>query len=161
MISVSPLSTCPDEPLAASEAPWIGYFLSQAATRIRTLTAAALEPLGLTPPMLRALEAIEAEQPLTQARLGLRVHMDRTTVVHVVDRFEALGYARRAPDPADRRSHALTLTAEGAAALDRARQLARGAEDTALAALSADERDQLVSLLRKIHQPTPYPEETR
>ena len=141
------------------EPVWAGYLLNQAATRIRTLTAAALQPLGLSPPMLRALEVVGAEQPLTQAQLGQRVHMDRTTVVHVVDRFEALGYARRSPDPADRRSYALTLTREGDTALARARHLAREAEEAALAALSSDERVQLIALLQKLHQPVSCPKE--
>lgn len=109
--------------------------------------------------MLRALETIAVDQPLTQVQLGTRVNMDRTTVVHVLDRFESLGYAQRTRSTADRRSHALTLTAQGAAALVQARQIARKVEDTILARLSEDERKTLLKLLQTIHRPINCPEE--
>jgi DNA-binding MarR family transcriptional regulator len=115
----------------------------------------ALDPLGLTPPMLRALEAIAADEPLTQVQLGASVQMDRTTIMHVLDRFEALGYASRAPHPADRRSHAVSLTERGKEALQDGRCLARDVENDLLAPLSAEDRRQLIALLQAIHRPTP------
>jgi len=147
--------------VAHADAPWVGYLLNQTAARVRSQTAAALGPLGLTPPMLRALETIATDQPLTQVQLGGRVAMDRTTIVHVVDRFELLGYAQRTRSTADRRSHDLTLTSAGKAALDRARRLAREVEATILAPLSADERQTLLALLQAIHRPASCPEEDR
>lgn len=146
---------------AHADAPWFGHLLNQIAGRIRSRTAAALDPLGLTPPMLRALEVIAADQPLTQVQLGARVSMDRTTIVHVVDRFEALGYARRTRSTADRRSHDLTLTGAGRTALDSARQLAREVEAAILVPLSAGERHTLLELLQAIHQPASCSEEDR
>lgn len=146
---------------AHADAPWFGHLLNQTAGRIRSQTAIALGPLGLTPPMLRALETIAADQPLTQVQLGARTSMDRTTIVHVVDRFESLGYAQRTRSTADRRSHDLTLTEAGRTALDSARQLAREVEAAILAPLSSDERRTLLALLQAIHQPANCPEEDR
>lgn len=139
--------------------PWFGQLLNQTAGRIRSRTAAALDPLGITPPMLRALDAISAGEALTQVQLGARVAMDRTTIVHVVDRFEQLGYARRTRSAADRRSHALLLTERGEAALREARELAREVENTILAPLSPDDRRALLALLQAIHQPANCPED--
>lgn len=146
---------------AGGDRPWFGHLLNQTAGRIRARTAAALEPLGITPPMVRALEAIVAGEGLTQVQLGALTAMDRTTVVHVIDRFEALGYARRTRVAADRRSHALVLTDRGEAALRDARRLARKVEDTILAPLSPDERRTLLSLLQAIHQPATCPEDRK
>jgi MarR family transcriptional regulator, lower aerobic nicotinate degradation pathway regulator len=141
--------------------PWFGHLLNQSASRIRVQTAAAIEPLGITPPMLRALEAIGASEGVTQVQLGARTAMDRTTIVHVVDRFETLGYARRTRSAADRRSHALVLTERGEAALREARSLAREVEDIILSPLSLDERHMLLSLLQTIHQPSTCPEDRK
>lgn len=139
--------------------PWFGHLFNQIAGRLRLSTQQALQPLGLTPPMLRALEVIAADQPMTQVQLGARTSMDRTTIVHLVDRFEALGYAERCRSSVDRRSHALMLTPEGEAALDKARILAREVEDAILAPLSAAQRRALLELLQVVHEPVNCPEE--
>ena len=109
--------------------------------------------------MLRLLETIAADQPLTQVQLGARVAMDRTTIVNLVDRFEALGYARRTRSATDRRAHDLTLTEAGSETLASARQLARKVEAVILNPLSANERRALLSLLQTIHQPANCPQE--
>lgn len=140
---------------------WVGYLLNQAALQIRTMSVVALGPLGLTPPQLRALEAIAAEQPLSQTRLGELVHMDRSTIVHVVDHFETLGVASREADPADRRSHAVMLTKKGERILTKARELAREAEKEFLSPLSRPEREALRNMLHKLYDPSPCPEEKK
>lgn len=148
-----------NEPSAVVDQPWLGYLLNQTAARLRLATQDALRPLGLTPPMIRALEAIAADQLLTQVQLGARVGMDRTTIVHIVDRFETLGYARRSVSATDRRSHALVLTPKGETALGEARLLARGIEDAVLKPLSQSERQVLLTLLQTIHEPANCTEE--
>lgn len=150
-------------PCSAADAQtgWVGYLLNQAAMRIRTMTAAALGPLGLTPPQLRALETIAKEQPLSQTRLGELVNMDRSTIVHVVDHFEALGAASREADPSDRRSHAVVLTKKGKALLAEAQIRARDVEVEFLAPLSHPERATLHDLLHKLFDPSPCPEEKK
>jgi DNA-binding MarR family transcriptional regulator len=143
------------------QSAWVGYLLNQSALRIRTMTVMALSPLGLTPPQLRALEAIGQEQPLSQARLGERVNMDRSTIVHVVDHFEALGAASREADPSDRRSHAVVLTKKGEDLLADAQIRARDVEAAFLAPLSRPEREALHDLLHKLFDPSPCPEEKK
>jgi DNA-binding MarR family transcriptional regulator len=140
---------------------WVGYLLNQAALHIRTMSVLALGPLQVTPPQLRALETIAAEQPLSQTRLGERVNMDRSTIVHVVDHFEALDLAARTPDPTDRRSHAVVLTKKGERVLAEARDRARAAEDEFLSPLSRGEREALRTILHKLFDPSPCPEEKK
>ncbi len=143
------------------EVPWIGYYLNQAAQRIRVSTAAALQPLGITPVQLRILEAILAEQPLSQARLGEITGTDRTTIVAIVDRLETLGAAARNRDPNDRRSHAVVLTPVGERVLGEARTRARVAEQAFLAPLAPADRSALHALLIQLHQPITCLEEIR
>jgi DNA-binding MarR family transcriptional regulator len=108
---------------------------------------------------LRILETIQAEQPLSQTRLGDLTGTDRTTIVAIVDKLEALGAAVRNRDPNDRRSHAVMLTSSGARVLAEARKLALAAEQHFLAPLAPAERSTLHSLLSRLHQPTTCPEE--
>lgn len=137
---------------------WTGYLLNQLALRIRTATAGALHPIGITPPQLRVVEALADHAPISQARLGEIVHFDRTTIVHLIDRLETLGIAARTVDRADRRSHAVVLTAEGRDILDRARIAARAAEADFLQPLSGDERATLHTLLARLFDPEPDPD---
>jgi DNA-binding MarR family transcriptional regulator len=125
------------------------------------MTVMALSPLGLTPPQLRALEAIKTQQPLSQTRLGERVNMDRSTIVHVVDHFEALDLAARRADPTDRRSHAVVLTKKGERVLAEARDRARAAEKEFLSPLSRGEREAMRAMLNKLFDPSPCPEEKK
>lgn len=141
--------------------PWFGHLLNSAAFRVRVATAEALHSLGISPPQLRALEAIAASQPLNQSRLGEIVRMDRTTIVHLVDHLERLGAATREADPADRRSHAIVLTREGMKILTKGRARARAVEDELLTPLTRPERALLLSLLHQLHRPTSCPEEKK
>ena len=156
---ISELNNRPDNQSADLPGEWAGYLLNQAALRIRIMTSAALSPLGLTPPQLRALEVIAAHQPLSQTRLGDLTQLDRSTVVHVVDHFEQLGAATRGADPTDRRTHAVSLTKSGMALLAEARVAARAVERDFLAPLSSTQQAALRDALRQLFDPTPCPEE--
>ncbi len=156
---ISTLNKIEPLPVTDTQIGWVGYRLNQAAMRIQTMTVMVLSPLGLTSPQLRALEAIEREQPLSQTRLGELVDMDRSTIVHVVDHFEALGAASREADPSDRRSHAVVLTKKGKDLLTQAQILARDVETEFLVHLSRPEREALHALLHKLFDPSPCPEE--
>lgn len=136
----------------APATPWVGYHLALLTHRIRAATGAALAPLGLKPPTLRALDIIAAHAPLTQTELGQRVAMDRTTIVAMIDAFEALGAAARTPDPSDRRSHHIVLTRFGAELLERASKAAYAVEEEILAPLSVVERTRFTALLAKLHR---------
>lgn len=161
MLIVSELNNNPDVVMTNSSSGWVGYLLNQAALQIRTMTVLALSPIKLTPPQLRALEVIAAEQPLSQTRLGELVNMDRSTIVHVVDHFEALGAASREADPTDRRSHAVVLTRKGESLLADAQHRARAAQNEFLSPLSRPEREALRKMLHKLFDPSPCPEEKK
>lgn len=139
---------------------WIGYYLNQLAARVRNATSAALQPHGLSPAQFRVLQVVSAHQPISQVKLGELTGTDRTTIVAIVDRLEAIGAVERKRDEADRRSHALVTTQQGESLLPQARALVQSAEDTLLASLDAMERTTLRALLIKLHQtPVTCPQE--
>lgn len=96
----------------------------------------------------QVLDAIgEPGAAYSQQDLGDRLGINRTTMVKLIDRFEAAGQVIRTRNPDDRRSYALALTGEGRAAL-QAMDPAISAADAQLAAgLTGAERDRLGALL--------------
>jgi DNA-binding MarR family transcriptional regulator len=76
--------------------------------------------------------------------------IDPSSMVVVIDELEAKGLAERRPDPNDRRARAIFLTARGLQTLERVRALAGELQREFFAALSAEERDTLFGLLRKL-----------
>jgi DNA-binding MarR family transcriptional regulator len=67
-----------------------------------------------------------------------------------LDRLEAMGLVERLPDPTDRRGRLVALTDRGLELVDAAVVDHLANEERLLAALDADEREQLAGLLRKL-----------
>jgi DNA-binding MarR family transcriptional regulator len=72
------------------------------------------------------------------------------TASRAVDALASLGLITRAPDAGDRRALSLTVSEPGRALLDERIARAAVAFQPATAALSADERRELVDLLRRM-----------
>jgi DNA-binding MarR family transcriptional regulator len=85
------------------------------------LLAAALEGLELPPEDYPFYVLVGAEGPWTPTALAGRVEMPLSTVLFRVGRLEKRGHAERIPNPDDRRSYLVRLTAEGERLLRRAR----------------------------------------
>lgn len=128
----------------------IGYNLRRAEAAMMQDFMRGLAALAITPGQFGVLVLIDANPGLNQTSLGNALGIDRSTVVSVIDRLEARGLVRRAPSANDRRSYALRLTGDGQALLAEAEPLVREHEDRIAADLSAEERDQLLSLLSRI-----------
>ena len=73
------------------------------------------------------------------------------TLVRQIDRMQEAGWIERRPDPADRRARRLFLTDKARPILGRIWDVASETQDQVLAALSPDEAEQLIDLLRRVH----------
>jgi DNA-binding MarR family transcriptional regulator len=71
-------------------------------------------------------------------------------MVALLDELEARGVAERRVDPIDRRRRAVLLTDDGRRQVQALKREARKVLDEFLAPLSAEERDTLHQLLRKL-----------
>jgi DNA-binding MarR family transcriptional regulator len=71
-------------------------------------------------------------------------------MVATLDSLEERGLAERRPHPDDRRKRAVYLTEKGEETLREGRKVGQAVGRQVFAALSADERKQLHSLLRKL-----------
>ena len=112
-------------------------------------TAEALASVGLTPPLFALLNVLGARKGAIQQELGQAMGIDPSTMVSLVDQLESAGLAKRRTHPKDRRAREVSITSKGRQALERARGLAAGVEDEVLLGLSAAERRQLVTLMRR------------
>ena len=72
----------------------------------------AAERLGINDTDLHCLNAIENAGGLTAGELAAAVGLTSGAVTGVVDRLERAGFARRVPDPADRRRVKVEVTPE-------------------------------------------------
>ena len=70
----------------------------------------AAEALGVNLTDLHALNIIEGKGGLTAGALATEAGLTSGAVTGVVDRLERAGYARRVPDPADRRRVNIVVT---------------------------------------------------
>ena len=70
----------------------------------------AAERLGVSETDLRCLNIIENSRGLSAGKLAARAGLTAGAVTGVIDRLEKVGYARRIPDPADRRRVRVEVT---------------------------------------------------
>jgi DNA-binding MarR family transcriptional regulator len=116
-------------------------------TRLRV--ESALAPLGLRPRHLVALTVLRDHGSPTQQALAAALQTDRTNLIGLLNQLETDGLILRRRSSEDRRRHIVELTSEGAQRLSDAESTLAAAEDEVLAALDADEREQLYQLLAK------------
>jgi DNA-binding MarR family transcriptional regulator len=114
---------------------------------------ARLAPLGLSVRMCGVLNLLADQGPLSQHEIGQLLSIDRTTMVDLIDQLEREGIVKRAVNPRDRRSHAVTLTVTGKAKQKRAMRAFDGAVDDFFAPLSPAERKQFAQMLRRLLGP--------
>jgi DNA-binding MarR family transcriptional regulator len=110
-----------------------------------------LSPVGLSLPKLAALHhLVLAGEALPLGELAGRLACVKSNVTQLIDRLEADGLVRRAPDPDDRRSRLAVLTAAGRKAHEQGSRIQQQAEREVFGALTPEESQQLASALGKL-----------
>ncbi|MEU9039974.1 MarR family transcriptional regulator [Streptomyces sp. NPDC048352] len=133
------------------------WLVGRVAARGRGLVAEAIAAEGLKLMHHAVLAATAEYGPVAQAELGRRLAVDPKDMVGILNHLQEAGLILRAPDPADRRKNAVTVTAEGEAVLERCAALAEAANAELLAPLTPEERDTLLALLTRVHEaPAPF-----
>jgi MarR family transcriptional regulator, transcriptional regulator for hemolysin len=114
-----------------------------------TRTAEVLGSVSLTPALFALLNVIGAREGAIQQELGSVLGIDRSTMVSLIDQLESAGLARRRPSATDRRAREIAITPKGRRLLQQARGLISQVEDEVLGGLTAEERHELLTLLRR------------
>ncbi len=91
-----------------------------------------------------------ASQPLTPSEISERLLVASATMTATLDLLEHRGWIRRIPNPEDRRSVLVRITAEGQAAADQLLPGIRELERGTMSVLTKDEQAQLLDLLARI-----------
>jgi DNA-binding MarR family transcriptional regulator len=84
-----------------------------------------------------------------QQEIGAAMGIDPSTMVSLIDELEREGLAKRRPCPRDRRAREVALTAKGRRLRERGRRMATQVDNEVLRGLTARERRELESLLRR------------
>ena len=131
----------------------LGYLLKHAQLALAELTAAALEPFGLTGRELAVLTVLASGEPASQQQAAQRLGVDRTTMVALVDDLEDKGLVQRHAHTEDRRRNVVELTEKGRGRLQQAGEAAQEAEGRFLAPLSREDAQRLKAILLAVIQP--------
>lgn len=128
----------------------IGYQLRLAQIAIFRDFRETVGDYEVTPGLFGVLVLIEANPGMKQTVLARFTHLDRSTVVNVIDNLEAMKLVERRPVDGDRRSKALYLTATGKALLQKLKRLVVEHEKRLTRNFTPASRQTLVDLLQRI-----------
>ena len=143
----SGLATPPQGDLEVAE--FAGQLFFRLWRASHTRTTEALTAVGLTPALFALLNVLGARDGAIQQHLSADMGIDPSAMVTLIDKLESTGLAERRRRPGDRRAWEVAITPKGRRTLERARRMATQVEDAVLAGLSATERRQLLTLLRR------------
>jgi len=127
-----------------------GYQLRMAQIAMFRDFAESVGEFDVTPGLFGVLVIIDANPGLKQSELARAAHLDRSTVVSIIDNLERRDLVERRPAQNDRRSNALFLTSAGKKLLKSLKQRVADHEERLVRHLSEDEQATLVTLLKKI-----------
>lgn len=102
----------------------LGYFIRRAQIWIFQDFIRTLAEVDIRPAQYSVLLVIEANHGLSQSALSQTLGIERARLVRLLDSLERRKFVQRRRSRADRRSHVLSLTAQGRSALARIKALA-------------------------------------
>ena len=125
--------------------------LNQTAILVGRVVNEALAVEGTHRYQLAVLATLDAFGAISQAELCRRTNIDRSDMNAVVNALEAECTVTRVSDPDDRRQNIVEMTTTGKARFERLKSGVADAEDRALAPLAPADRQELLRLLRVLH----------
>jgi DNA-binding MarR family transcriptional regulator len=139
----------PDNPLSPTLQRYVSHLLRRAFHRASQLSHVGL-PAGMHPRDFAVLSVLAEHDVVSQQALAERLDINRTIVVKLIDKLAAAGYAVRTRNPADRRTHMLSITPGGRRLLEEVDHTAVTGENEFVGPLTAAERRDLNALLREL-----------
>lgn len=128
----------------------VGYQLRMAQIALFRDFSTGLGEFDVSPGLFGVLVIIEANPDLKQAELAQATHLDRSTVVSVIDNLERRGLVERRPALNDRRSNALRLTEQGIALLRKLKRQVNHHEKRLVQNFTEAERATFLDLLQRV-----------
>jgi DNA-binding MarR family transcriptional regulator len=128
----------------------IAFLLAQLGAHAAGRFAERIRPLGLTPPQAGVLRLLALVPGQSQRDLAAALGMHAPRLVALIDELERRALVSRERDPNDRRNYAISLTDQGRELFADLGQSARDHELAMTSGLDANERAQLLTLLRRL-----------
>lgn len=129
----------------------VGYALRRVQMKVFQHLVDCLTPYDLRPAQFSALAIIAQNPGPTQAELAKALNIEPPQVVPLLNKLEEAGLALRIRSKADKRSYGLYLSKAGERLLKTLYGIAEESDRAATASLDDDERQQLLTLLRKAY----------
>jgi DNA-binding MarR family transcriptional regulator len=127
--------------------PASSVLISQLARGMRRRVEQAVEPLGLRPRELHALQHLRERGPSAQVMLVELLSIDATNLVAILNNLEDAGLIERRRDRADRRRAIIALSKQGDQLLADLDRGLRQIDDEVFATFTSSERETLNTLL--------------
>jgi len=129
---------------------FVGFHLRVAQIKVFRDFERELADLGVTPASFSVLEVLRSNPGATQSKLAHAVHLDRSSIVPMLDKLEGRGLLSRRTSTTDRRNNHIFLSREGETLLGAAMRRVREHERRVTAKLTAAEKKALLTLLEKV-----------
>ncbi|MGN8000514.1 MarR family winged helix-turn-helix transcriptional regulator [Sphingomonas sp. 22176] len=134
---------------------FVGYHMRRASALMANDFNAAMAGTGVRQVLFGVLSVIAANPGINQGRIGAALGIQRANMVTLINELLEAGYILRTVSPEDRRAFVFALTDSGEAMVEEGLARIRRHEDRLLAALSPDERDVLIALLKRVETAAP------
>jgi DNA-binding MarR family transcriptional regulator len=131
----------------------LGYNARRASLTILQIVFERMATLGLRPVEFSMLSLIHHNPGITSRRLSEALAIQPPNLVGKVANMLERGWITRQTDAQDKRALVLTLSPEGLVIIEKAEKLAEELEKAASVQLTAEERDNLIMLLKKVYLP--------
>lgn len=127
-----------------------GYWINRASRTIVRQLDAKLRPHGFALSYLPVLRALADGKARSQTDLAAAAGVEQPSMAETLVRMVRDGVVERAPNPNDRRGSLVSVTRQARTRFPKAREAIVGAEEAAMAGLSASERETLRDLLKRV-----------
>jgi DNA-binding MarR family transcriptional regulator len=128
----------------------IGFLVNDAARLMRRDFERRARSLGLTRAQWQAMFHLARNEGCNQSTLADLLEVEPITLARLIDRLELSGLVQRRADPTDRRARLLFLGERAHPLLEQLRTVGAETREIALAGMTDDERNLLMTLLTKM-----------
>ncbi|MDE4131842.1 MarR family winged helix-turn-helix transcriptional regulator [Phaeobacter sp. QD34_3] len=127
-----------------------GFLANHMARLFASTLHRKIASLGIAPAQFMVLLELWQGDERTQADLTAALAVEQATMANTLARMERDGLIEKRPSQTDKRSKMICLTAKAEALQEAAIAAAAGVNDTALAGLTAKDRQQFLVLMARV-----------
>ncbi|MCY1302703.1 Transcriptional regulator SlyA [compost metagenome] len=150
--SAAVIDTSPETLLDTSLDELIGYAMRRAQLKVFQHLVNKLSAHDLRPAQFSAMAIIDQNPGLMQADLARALAIEPPQLVPLLNKLESRALAVRVRCKPDKRSYGIFLSKSGEQLLKELKPVAMESDIESTGALSDDERDTLLKLLRKVYR---------